>query len=86
MIIGNAGGVSMTLERGHLGVMGRPGEVLSVVLPQAKATPSRRNGVMAIIRIRSRPKLDAAKENRCPRLKKALPAEDKISGNRQESR
>lgn len=34
MIIGNAGGVSMTLDGVDLGEMGRPGEVLSIVLPE----------------------------------------------------
>ena len=42
MIIGNAGGVSMTLNGVDLGVMGRPGEVLSIVLPQARTQGRRR--------------------------------------------
>lgn len=86
MIIGNAGGVSMTLNGVDLGVMGRPGEVLSVVLPQAKATPSpaqRRNGDNTD---KVKAEVDAAKEKPLPSPEKALPAEDKISGNRQESR
>ncbi|MBI5235670.1 MAG: helix-turn-helix domain-containing protein [Deltaproteobacteria bacterium] len=40
MIIGNAGGVSMTLDGADLGVMGRPGEVLSLVLPRTQVSPT----------------------------------------------
>ncbi len=41
MIIGNAGGVSMTLDGVDLGVMGRPGEVLSIVLPETQGRTPR---------------------------------------------